>query len=82
MGNCCSGQTVDNVGDIKTLDHNQLKSRITMEQLALIVKVQATIRGYLTRKKVRAAQVNMGMGAHYYDGTEQPGENDYDNPKV
>lgn len=81
MGNCCSGQTVDNVGDIKTLDHNQLRSRITMEQLALIVKVQATIRGYLTRKKVRIAQMNMGMGAHYYDPEVQVNE-DYDNPKV
>lgn len=52
-----------------------------MEQLALIVKVQATIRGYLTRKKVRIAQMNMGMGAHYYDPEVQVNE-DYDNPKV
>ena len=52
-----------------------------MEQLALIVKVQATIRGYLTRKKVRIVQMNMGMGAHYYDPEVQVNE-DYDNPKV
>jgi hypothetical protein len=32
-----------------------------MEQLALIIKVQATIRGYLTRKKIRVAQMNMGI---------------------
>ncbi len=32
-----------------------------MEQLALIIKVQATIRGYLTRKKIRITQINMGM---------------------
>jgi len=82
MGNCCSGQTVDNVGDIKTLDHNQLRSRITMEQLALIVKVQATIRGYLTRKKVRIAQMNMGMGHGYYDPNGIEVADDYDNPKV
>lgn len=52
MGNCCSGQTVDNARDIKTLDNNHLSRRMTMEQLALIIKVQATVRGYLTRKKI------------------------------
>ena len=79
MGNCCSGQTVDNVGDIKTLDHNQLSRRITMEQLALIIKVQATIRGYLTRKKIRVAQMNMGI--YQYDPNAEVAD-DYDNPKV
>lgn len=78
MGNCCSGQTVDNQGDIKTLDNLNLSKRITMEQLALIVKVQATMRGYLTRKRIRIMQMNAGM--YQYDGQE--GQEDYDNPKV
>ncbi len=53
MGNCCSGQTVDNKSDIKTLDQMQLAKRVTSRQLALLIKVQANIRGYLTRKKIR-----------------------------
>ena len=61
MGNCCSGTTVDNVSDIKTLDHVQLNKRITMQQLSLLIKVQANIRGYLTRKRIRTMQYNAGM---------------------
>lgn len=50
-----------------------------MEQLALIIKVQATIRGYLTRKKIRVAQMNMGI--YQYDPNAEVAD-DYDNPKV
>jgi len=67
MGNCCSGQTVDTTGDIKTLDHQQLSKRITMNQLALLIKVQANIRGYLTRKRIRTMQYNAGMGGFNYN---------------
>ena len=80
MGNCCSGQTVDNARDIKTLDHNELSRRVTLEQLALVIKVQATIRGYLTRKKIRVAQMNMGI--YQYDPNGGEVQDDYDNAKV
>lgn len=75
---CCSGATVDHTGDIKTLDATQLKSRMTARQLALIIKVQANIRGFITRKKIRQMQYNAGMGGYIHDGEI----NDYDNPKV
>lgn len=74
---CCGNSTVDKSGDIQTLDANQLKKRMTARQLALIIKVQATMRGFLTRKKIRQMQYNAGMGGYIHEG-----ENDYDNAKV
>ncbi len=79
MGACCSGSTVDNAGDIKTLDSHQLKKKLTAQQLALLIKAQANIRGYLTRKKIRTMQFNPGMPMDYNDGEVQQ---DYDNAKV
>ena len=83
MGNCCSGQTVDNQGDIQTLDHQQLAKRLTASQLALVIKVQAHMRGFLTRKRIRAVHYNagMGMGGFVY-GEDGEIQQDYDNPKV
>ena len=82
MGNCCSGQTVAG-GDIKTLDDQGLSKRVTAKQLALIIKVQANIRGFLTRKKIRTMQYNagMGMGGYVY-GEDGELMQDYDNAKV
>lgn len=54
MGNCCSGQTVDNSGDIRSYDSMQLSKRMSARQLALLIKIQANIRGFLTRKRIRA----------------------------
>lgn len=83
MGACCSGSTVDTNGDIKTVDSHQLKKKLTAHQLALIIKVQANIRGFLTRKKIREMQINAGMGMDGF-GYNADGElqQDYDNPKV
>jgi len=78
MGNCCGGGTVDPNGDIKTLDAAQLKARLSLDQLALIIKVQANIRGYITRKRIRHMQYNAGMNGYIHED----GINDYDNPKV
>ena len=75
---CCSSHTVDPSTDIKTLDANQLRQRVTPHQLAMIIKVQAHIRGLLTRKNIRHMQYNAGMGG-YMHGDEA---DDYDNPKV
>ena len=66
MGNCCSGNTVDHNGDIKTLDSHQLAKRITMDQLRLLIKVQANIRGYLCRKRIRQMNYHGGMGIGGY----------------
>ena len=46
--------------------------------MALIIKVQANIRGYITRKRIRHMQYNAGMGGYVNDD----GTQDYDNPKV
>ena len=75
---CCGNSTVDHSGDMQALDANQLRKRMTARQLALIIKVQANIRGFITRKKIRQMQYNAGMGGHVHDGEM----NDYDNPKV
>lgn len=77
MGNCCSNSTIDH-GDIKTPDHQQLGKVITASQLALLIKVQANVRGYLTRKRIRTMQYTAGMGGYNYNEDQQ----DYDNPKV
>ena len=80
MGNCCSGQTVDNSGDIRSYDSMQLSKRMSARQLALLIKIQANIRGFLTRKRIRAMQINAGMGMGGYTYNED-GEiqQDYDN---
>ena len=78
MGGCCSSHTVDPKSDINTLDPSELKARMTAKQLALIIKVQANIRGFITRKRIRHMQYNAGMGGYVHDNEV----NDYDNPKV
>ena len=75
---CCSGATVDKSGDIQTLDVNALRKRMTPQQLALVIKVQANIRGFITRKKIMQMQYNAGMHGYVPDNEM----NDYDNPKV
>lgn len=54
-----------------------------MNELALIIKVQAVVRGFLARKNVRTMYYNAGMGSGQYAYNED-GElqQDYDNPKV
>ena len=56
---------------------------MTAKQLALVIKVQANIRGFLTRKKIRTMQYNagMGMGGYVY-GEDGELMQDYDNAKV
>jgi NADPH-dependent curcumin reductase CurA len=51
---------------------------MSLKQIALLIKVQANVRGFLTRKKIRQMQYNAGMGGYVHDGEI----NDYDNPKV
>jgi len=65
MGNCCSGDNVDRKGDIHTYD-GSLNKRMTAKQLALLIKIQANIRGFLTRKRIRHMQINAGMGGGGY----------------
>jgi NADPH-dependent curcumin reductase CurA len=69
MGNCCSGETVDQHGDIKTYDAYGLSRRMTARQMALLIKIQANIRGFLTRKRIRTMQINagIGMGGYVYN---------------
>jgi len=51
---------------------------MTAKELALLIKVQANIRGFITRKRIRHMQYNAGMGGYIaVDGIQ-----DYDNPKV
>jgi hypothetical protein len=43
---------------------------MSARQLALLIKIQANIRGYLTRKRIRAMQINAGMGMGGYTYNE------------
>ena len=71
MGNCCSGDMVDNTPGYgaATLNTAELSRRVTVKQMACLIKVQAVIRGYLTRKKIRVLQYDqgiMGLDAEFY----------------
>jgi hypothetical protein len=69
MGNCCSADTVGENGDIQTLGGGSHK--LTATQLAMIIKVQARIRGLLARRRVKQIKINAGMGNYQYDGEMQ-----------
>ena len=50
-----------------------------MSEMALLIKVQACIRGFICRKRIKHMQYNAGMNGFVY----QEGQaNDYDNAKV
>jgi hypothetical protein len=54
MGNCCSADTVDTKGDIENKSNVDLHGKqLTEKEIVLLVRVQAGIRGHLTRKKNR-----------------------------
>ena len=77
MGNCCSNKTVDD-NDIST-PANQLAKTMTMKEMAMLIKCQARIRGFLARKRVQELKNHMyqgGMGAYQYN---EGMTNDYDN---
>lgn len=57
-------------------------NNLTMEELALVIKIQARIRGFLTRKKISAFKVSAGFGAHNFYGADGQILQNYDNPKV
>jgi len=64
MGNCCGSSTVDTTGDIKSgLDNQHLSKRMDARQLSMLIKCQAVIRGFLTRKKLRMSNYNVGIAA-------------------
>ena len=79
MGSCCSGcNTVDRSShDVKDYD---LKRRFSARQLGLLIKIQAHIRGFLTRKKIKSMQMNagIGMGGYTYNQNGEI-EVNYDN---
>ncbi len=61
MGNAmaCCGKSEPDPNDFKTLGHVDTKGSAL--KIAQIVKIQAHIRGYLDRKKVK--KINSGGGA-------------------
>jgi hypothetical protein len=73
MGNCCSGQTVDHNGDIKTLEAAKFTPKLNQRQLYLLTKIQAICKGYITRKKMRTLNYHGGMGGlmQWADGEMQ-----------
>ena len=88
MGNCCSNYNVDPSNDIHS---NQFaggggsygqQNQMNAYQLAMLIKVQAVIRGYLTRKMIRTMQYNTGALGDRYNAEYDENQNNYDNAKV
>ena len=48
----------------------------------MVIKVQARVRGFLTRKKITAFKVSAGFGVHNFYGADGQILQNYDNPKV
>ena len=48
----------------------------------MLIKVQAVIRGYLTRKMIRTMQYNTGALGDRYNAEYDENQNNYDNAKV
>ena len=78
MGNCCSNKSAN---DETEFNATAGQMKMTMNQVATLIKCQAIVRGYLARKRVqklRNEKYQGGMGSFQYD----PAQNDYDNEKV
>lgn len=87
MGECCSKPSNDQTSELKTLDGASLQNRFTWRQIQLIIRVQARIRGYLSRRKVVAFKTRtggMGMSGNFGQRMSSNGEiiQDYNNEKV
>ena len=50
--------------------------------MALLIKVQANIRGYITRKNIKSKNYNRGMGGHQLDDDGEVIQKNYDNRAV
>ncbi len=80
MGNsfACCGK---NDADPNNVDTNKLSDTKGGIKIRAIVKVQALIRGYLTRKKVKAIQQSMQIHPMMHN-SDYNGPANYDNPDV
>ena len=88
---CCSCNTVDEQNDIKPLDSTRSlqKHNYTPAQLARIILIQANFRGLITRKRLRAMNINLkggGISGSFGQNTLGVGDGqllqDYENTKV
>lgn len=91
MGNqCCTKDTIDGEnGETLGGRHNNFydtqitASKMTARQLALIIKVQARVRGLITRNKIRQSRGYGNMlNNPDYGQMEMGMAQDYENPKV
>ena len=91
MGNqCCTKDTIDGEnGETLGGRHNNFydtqitASKMTARQLALIIKVQARVRGLITRNKIRQSRGDGNMlNNPDYGQMEMGMAQDYENPKV
>lgn len=89
MGNsCCSGEGKDG-GELhlgkgsKRQSSGPIKNRkFTMEQMALLLKIQAVFRGHLARKRVRqirAEKAHKSNYEHFHPGQGIIMEENFDN---
>lgn len=78
MGNCCSGDTVDVKGNIENkVDVDMHGKQLSEREIVLLVRVQAGIRGHLTRKKNRESLgrvLSSGLNSFTLDSPSRGGQ--------
>ena len=79
---CCSNQKTEGGVEVPQGDLSRKVNELTMEQIALIIMVQAHIRGFLARKQVNLFRAGSGMGQHQFYNIDGQILQNYDNPKV
>jgi hypothetical protein len=85
MGNAmaCCGKSEPDPNDFKTLHHNDTKG--SGVKISQIIKIQALMRGYLDRKKVKKiTNNNGGVGGRQLmmHQNNYTGQANFDNPDV
>ena len=59
---CCTNQETVKGVDVPQGNLTRRFNELSMDQLALVIKVQARIRGFLCRKKINEFRIGSGIG--------------------
>jgi hypothetical protein len=81
---CCSNQTIEKGVETPVGDLSRKINNLTLDEIALLIKVQSRVRGFLTRRKINTFKISVGFGTgtHNFYGADGQILQNYDNPKV